>query len=212
MKVEEIKIDNLELEYLKNIHKGVQEFVDLIESMEKELPALNVKIAFMSGMVGYSCQAIVHEKKENYFLISTTNNKKYITGDPLNYYLFDSEYSLYNILMGQFHKIFPNLEIPKIQPFIERVTLNLGNDKYLIKCIFNTEKIFDFELYRSTWKKFYNTLTKYCKKPEDWSMIFSLTLSHYLEKININCGKLTYLFFVNIALENAIYVSRIFQK
>ena len=98
MKVEEIKIDNLELEYLKNIHKGVQEFVDLIESMEKELPALNVKIAFMSGIVGYSCQAIVHEKKENYFLISTTNNKKYITGDPLNYYLFDSEYSLYNIL------------------------------------------------------------------------------------------------------------------
>ena len=132
MKVEEIKIDNLELEYLKNIHKGVQEFVDLIESMEKELPALNVKIAFMSGMVGYSCQAIVHEKKENYFLISTTNNKKYITGDPLNYYLFDSEYSLYNILMGQFHKIFPNLEIPKIQPFIERVTLNLGNDKYIV--------------------------------------------------------------------------------
>ena len=213
MKAEETKNkdENLDLEYLKGVHKGLLEFIDIIESME-ELTGRNLKITFVSGMVGYSCHAIIHEKKENYFIISTKNNKKYITGDPLNYYLFDAEYSLYNLVMGDFIKRFSIFGMPKIQPLIARVAANLANDKYLIQNIFNPEKIFNFELYRSTWNKFYNTLTKYCKKPEDWSMIFCLTLCHYLDETYKDYGKESYWFFLNIALENAIYVSRISQK
>ena len=71
-----MKADNdekLDLEYYKGIHKGLLEFIDLIDSM-KELSGRNLIITFVSGMVGYSCQALVHEKKENYILISTKNN------------------------------------------------------------------------------------------------------------------------------------------
>ena len=213
MKAEETKNNDekLDLEYYKVIYKGLLEFIDLIESM-KELSGRNLKIAFLSGMVGYSCQALVHEKKENYLLISTSNKKQYITGDSLNYYLFDAENSLYNYVMGDFIQRFSFFEIPKIQPLIARVAGNLGNEEYLIQHIFNPEKIFDFELYRSTWNKFYNTLTKYCKKPEDWPMIFNLALCHYLDKTYQEFGKTSYFFFLYIALENAIYVSRISQK
>ena len=64
MKAEETKNNDekLDLEYFKGIYKGLLEFIDIIDSM-KELPGTNVKITFISGMVGYSCQAIVHEKK-----------------------------------------------------------------------------------------------------------------------------------------------------
>lgn len=114
--------------------------------------------------------------------------------------------------MGDFIQRCSIFEMPKIKPLIIRVTENLGNDKYLIQQIFNPEKIFDFELYRSTWNKFFNTLTKYSKKPEDWPIIFCLALCHYLEETYNDFGKQSYCFFLNIALENAIYVSRIVQK
>ena len=114
--------------------------------------------------------------------------------------------------MGDFIKRFSIFGMPKIQPLIARVAANLANDKYLIQNVFNPEKIFNFELYRPTWNKFYNTLITYCEKPEDWSMIFCLALCHYLDKTYKNFGKESYWFFLNIALENAIYVSRISQK
>ena len=64
MKAEETKNNDekLDLEYFKGIYKGLLEFIDIIDSM-KELSGRNLKITFISGMVGYSCQAIVHEKK-----------------------------------------------------------------------------------------------------------------------------------------------------
>lgn len=213
MKAEETKNNDekLDLEYFKGIYKGLLEFIDIIDSM-KELSGRNVKITFISGMVGYSCQAIVHEKKDNYLLISTKNNKQYITGESLNYYLFDAKNSLYNFVMGDCIQRCHIFEIPKILPLIARVAENLGNDKYLIQNIFNPEKIFDFELYKSIWNKFYNTLTKYCKKSEEWPKIFCLALCHYLDEIYKDFGEESYWFFLNIALENAIYVSRISQK
>ena len=68
MKAEEIKYkdENLDLEYLKGVHKGLLEFVDIIESME-ELTGRNLKITFVSGMIGYSCQAIVLKKRKLLF-------------------------------------------------------------------------------------------------------------------------------------------------
>jgi hypothetical protein len=209
-----MKADNdekLDLEYYKGIHKGLLEFIDLIDSM-KELSGRNLIITFVSGMVGYSCQALVHEKKENYILISTKTKKQYITGDSLDYYLFDAKHSLYNFVMGDCIQRCSFFEIPKIQPLINRVAKNLGNDEYLIQHIFNPEKIFDFELYRSTWNKFYNTLTNYCKKAEEWPIIFCLALCHYLDEIYNEFGKESYCFFLYIALENAINVLRISQK
>ena len=213
MKAEETKNNDekVDLEYFKGMHKGLLEFIDIIDSM-KELSGRNLKITFVSGMVGYSCQALVHEKKDNYILISTKNKKQYITGDSLNYILFDAKNSLYNFVMGDFIQRCSIFEIPKIQPLINRVSGNLGNDEYLIQYIFHPEKIFDFELYRSTWNKFYSTLTKYCKKPEDWPIIFCLALCHYLDEAYEEFGKESYWFFLNVALENAIYISRISQK
>ena len=67
MKAEETKNNDekVDLEYFKGMHKGLLEFIDIIDSM-KELSGRNLKITFVSGMVGYSCQALVHEKKDNY--------------------------------------------------------------------------------------------------------------------------------------------------
>lgn len=52
MKAEETKNNdkNLDLEYFKDIHKGLLEFIDIIDSM-KELTGRNLKITFVSGMV-----------------------------------------------------------------------------------------------------------------------------------------------------------------
>ena len=53
MKAEETKNNDekLDLEYYKGIHKGLLEFIDLIDSM-KELSGRNLIITFVSGMVG----------------------------------------------------------------------------------------------------------------------------------------------------------------
>ena len=55
-------------------------------------------------MVGYSCQATLLEKKQNFTFVKAKNGKNYISGDALNYYLLKSKYSFYNILMGQLLK------------------------------------------------------------------------------------------------------------
>ena len=60
--------------------------------------------------------------------------------------------------MGQYTIKIPGAEPIQIKPVLTRVASSIGFDTYLIGNKFHPEKIFDFELYRSTWKKFYDTL------------------------------------------------------
>ena len=208
-KKEDNKVEAIEgIDHLK---EGATEFCKLIFSMKEQLKSPNLTIVFISGMVGYSCQAVMLEKKQNYNLVKTNNGKNYIFGDSLNYYLIGSKYSFYNILMGQFHNKLPEHDIIKIEPFLTNVASNIGNEKYLIKDIFNPEKIFDFEFYRSTWKNFSETLNKYCKTADEWPILFSIAMTKFLDIIDSSYGRDCYVYFTTIALENAIYVSKISQ-
>ena len=199
------------LEGIAHLQEGANEFGRLILSMKEQLIDPDVAIFFMSGMVGYSCQAALIEKKQNYYIVKTTNGKNYIYGDALNNYLFGAKESFYNILMGQFCHKLPQFEPLDIEAFLTRVSKNIGNEKYLIQEIFNPDTFIDFELYRSTWKKFYDTLIKYCKTPDEWPILFSIALCLFLDIFDSNYGRLAYSFFVYVALENAIYVSKIPQ-
>ena len=212
MNKEEIKTKLEIAEGIDHLKEGANEFVKLIINMEQELKTLNDSVAFISGMVGYSCQAALLEKKQNYFLAKTTIGKNYIFGDSLNYYLIESKFSFYNILMGQFHNKLPEKDILDIKPYLCRVASNIANEKYLIQGLFNPEKIFDFEFYRSNWKNFYKTLIKYCKTPEEWPILFSIAMINFLDIIDKTCGKECYIIMTSIALENAIYISKILQK
>ena len=209
MKKEETKIEAIEgIEHLK---EGAKEFTKLIFSMKEKLKAPNTTIVFISGMVGYSCQAAMLVKKHGYNLVKTTNGKNYIFGDSLNYYLLESKFSFYNVLMGQYKHKLPYLDIINVKPFLIKVSSNIGNEKYLIKDIFNPERIFDFEFYRSTWKNFSETLNKYCKTTDEWPILFSIAMINFLDVIDSVYGRDCYIFFTTIALENAIYVSKISQ-
>ena len=155
MKKEETKeIKIKEIKGIEHLMEGAKKFSDLILSMKEKLKAPNTTIVFISGMAGYSCQAAMLEKKQSYNLVKTTNGKNYIFGDSLNYFLIESQFSFYNILMGQYKHKLPDLDIIDVKPFLVNVAGNVGNEKYLIKDIFNPETIFDFEFYRSTWKNF----------------------------------------------------------
>ena len=199
------------LEGIDNLKEGADEFGRLIVSMKEQLISPGVAIIFISGMVGYACQAALFENKQNYYIVDTKSGKKYIYGDALNHYLLDAKGSLYNILMGQFCNKLPQSEPLKIKPFLTRVSENIGNEKYLINEEFNPEKIFDFEFYRSTWKLFYDKLIKYCKTPDEWPILISISLNTFLNIIDSIFGKDSYKNYVSIALENAIYVSKISQ-
>jgi len=179
--------------------------------MKEQLVSPGVAIIFISGMVGYASQAALFENKQNYYIVDTTSGKKYIYGDAINHYLLNAKASLYNILMGQFCNKLPQSEPLKIEPFLTRVSANIGNEKYLINNDFNPEKIFDFEFYRSTWKLFYDKLIKYCKTPDEWPILISISLNTFLNIIDSIYGKDSYKNYVNIAFENAIYVSKISQ-
>ena len=97
-KKEDNKVEAIEgIDHLK---EGATEFCKLIFSMKDQLKSPNLTIVFISGMVGYSCQAVMLEKKQNYNLVKTNNGKNYIFGDSLNYYLIGAKYSFYNILKG----------------------------------------------------------------------------------------------------------------
>ena len=212
MKKEETKeIKIKEIEGIEHLMEGAKKFSDLILSMKEKLKAPNTTIVFISGMAGYSCQAAMLEKKQSYNLVKTTNGKNYIFGDSLNYFLIESQFSFYNILMGQYKHKLPDLDIIDVKPFLVNVAGNVGNEKYLIKDIFNPETIFDFEFYRSTWKNFSETLKKYCKTVDEWPLLFSLAMINFLDIIDSIYGRDCYIYFTSIALENAIYVSKISQ-
>ena len=199
------------MEGMEHLKEGANEFSKLILSMKEKLQSPNVTIVFISGMVGYACQAALLEKKQSYNLVKTTNGKNYIFGDSLNYYLIDSKNSFYKILMGQFLHKLPELGLIKIEPFLTNVASNIGNEEYLIKEMFNPERIFDFDFYSSTWKNFKETLNKYCKTVDEWPILFSIALNNFLGVIDSLYGRDCYIYFTSIALENAIYVSKISQ-
>jgi len=162
---------------MEKLQEGAKEFTKLIYSMKDQIKDPDKTIIFISGMVGFSCQAAMMEKKQNYNLVKTTNGKHYIFGDALNYYLIESKISFYNILMGQYTFKIPGAEPIKIKPVLTRVASSIGLDSYLIGNKFHPEKVFDFDLYRSTWKKFYDTLIKYCSNSDEWPVLFSISLT-----------------------------------
>ena len=159
----------------------------------------------------WSCQAAMMEKKQSYNLVKITNGKHYIFGDALNYYLIESKMSFYNILMGQYTFKIPGAEPIKIKPVLTRVANSIGLDSYLIGNKFHPEKVFDFDLYRSTWKKFYDTLIKYCSNSDEWPVLFSISLTQFLDLIYLFLGINGYAELANNAFENAVYVSKISQ-
>ena len=61
--------------------------------MSYKLESPNKTIIFISGIVGYSCQAALFDKKENFNIIKTTNGKNYIYSDTINYNLISMKYS-----------------------------------------------------------------------------------------------------------------------
>ena len=196
---------------MEKLQEGAKEFMKLISSMKDLIKEPEKTIIFISGMVGYSCQAALIEKKESYNLVKLTNGKNYIFGDALNYYLLNAKTSFYNILMGQYTIKMPGAEPIQIKPVLTRVASSIGFDTYLIGNKFHPEKIFDFELYRSTWKKFYDTLIKYCSNSDEWPVLFSISLTQFLDLIDICLGRNGYANLANIAFENAVYVSKISQ-
>ena len=199
------------IEQIEHLKDGALEFEKLIFSMKNKFVKPELTIIFISGMVGYSCQATLLEKKQNFTFVKAKNGKNYISGDALNYYLLKSKYSFYNILMGQLLKFSPEIEPIEIEPYIKRVAENIGNEKYLIGNLFNPEKIFDFEFYQSTWKEFYNTLNKYCKSADEWPILFSISMTYFLDIILKVYGIEEYIILIFLALENALYVSKISQ-
>ena len=196
---------------MEKLQEGAKEFMNLISSMKDLIKEPDKTIIFISGMVGYSCQAALIEKKQSYNLVKLTNGKNYIFGDALNYYLLNAKTSFYNILMGQYTIKMPGAEPIQIKPVLTRVASSIGFDTYLIGNKFHPEKIFDFELYRSTWKKFYDTLIKYCSNSDEWPVLFSISLTQFLDLIDICLGRNGYANLANIAFENAVYVSKISQ-
>ena len=196
---------------MEKLQEGAKEFMKLISSMKDLIKDPDKTIIFISGMVGYSCQAALIEKKQSYNLVKLTNGKNYIFGDALNYYLLNAKTSFYNILMGQYTIKMPGAEPIQIKPVLTRVASSIGFDTYLISNKFHPEKIFDFELYRSTWKKFYDTLIKYCSNSDEWPVLFSISLTQFLDLIDICLGRNGYANLANIAFENAVYVSKISQ-
>ena len=196
---------------MKKLQEGAKEFMKLIYSMKDQIKDPEKTIIFVSGMVGFSCQAALMEKKQSYNLVKLTNGKHYIFGDALNYYLIESKTSFYNILMGQYITKLPGAEPIQIKPILTRVASSIGFDTYLIGNKFNPEKVFDFELYRSTWKKFYDTLIKYCSNSDEWPVLFSITLTQFLDLIVLFFGRNGYAELANNAFENAVYVSKISQ-
>jgi hypothetical protein len=199
------------IEQIEHLKDGAFEFEKFIFTMKNKLVKPELTIIFISGMVGYSCQATLIEKKQNYTFIKTNNGKKYILGDALNYYLFKSKYSFYNILMGYLLNFSPDMEPFEIEPFLKQVVENIGNEKYLIGNLFNPEKIFDFEFYQSTWKEFYNTLNKYCKSADEWPILFSISMTKFLDLFLNFFGIEYFIIYLLMGFENAIYVSKISQ-
>ena len=151
------------------------------------------------------------EKKTKLYLVKAKNGKNYIFSDDLNKYLVKSKMSFYNILMGQFIQILPNIEPIDIELFQKFIAENIGNEKYLIGNVFNPEKIFYFEFYSSKWKEFYDILKKYCKTPDEWPILFSISLTQFLDAIINIYGIEAYFDCFVISLENALYVSKISQ-
>ena len=200
-------------ERIDSLIEGANKFTELVLSMNGELDDPNLKIVFASGMVGYSCQAAAFEKNPMNFILAKLliSNIKMISNEEIYNYLYGSKGSVYNFLIQQFHQKLPNLEIPQYRSYNLEVILNFGNKNYLIENKFNPEKIFDFKLYSSTWEKFHDNLIKYCKKPDEWPMLFAIALNNFLEGAYCIGGKDSYTLFFDIAFKNAIYISKISQ-
>ena len=130
----------LETINLQQLVDGAVEFNKLILAMKDQFKSPKFAVVFISGMVGYSCQAALFAQNKSYYFVKTKINKNYVFGDYLNYCLFEGKLSFYNLLMGQFCQRLSKLIPLKIEPYLQRVAGNIGNKDYLIQGVFNPEK------------------------------------------------------------------------
>ena len=62
---------------MEKLQEGAKEFMKLIYSMKDQIKDPDKTIIFISGMVGFSCQAAMMEKKQSYNLVKLANGKHY---------------------------------------------------------------------------------------------------------------------------------------
>ena len=138
MNKEALKIIKEKEERINCLILGAREFLKLALSMKEELKDINSFKVFISGMVGYSCQAAYFQKNPiNSLLLGLMSDKMAISGEGIYNYLYKSKDSVYNFLSKQFHDKLGNKPIPSFDSYYFEVGINIGNKNYLIEKKFN---------------------------------------------------------------------------
>lgn len=142
---------------------------------------------YAAGLAGYACQAVcvetnlIRDKKqfnELFHLIVTPKGEKYIFGDCINEYLFTSNHSVWNLVLGMYKHMYTSLKAPSPAGHIKKVVESLGNPDYMVCGEYKPEALVD--MLGLVWKNLAPKMSRYCPNPEEWPVLYAMVLQKVL--------------------------------
>ena len=164
-------------------------YSQIVENLKETDNKLNVDnlLLVCSGLAGMSCQMTVRKLaelkqlplKQVLILVEYKNGKKYLMGDNLNYFLLESQFSVYHLVLGIYHHIVPEKPLPDMHQYVRTCIDNLGKENYKL-----WDKILEQDIKKinfSFWEKSHAVAERYCKTPEELPILYGLILQNAME-------------------------------
>lgn len=159
-------------------------YSQILDSLKEQDNRLNVDnlLLICSGLAGMSCQVTVRKLAEikqlpvrNVLIeVGCKNGKNYYMGDNLNYFLIESQYSVYHLVVGIYHHLAPEKPLPDIHQYASTCVGNLGKEDYKIWGNVPEQEMIKINL--SFWEKSHAVAERYCKNPEEIPILYGLML------------------------------------
>ncbi len=138
-------------------------------------------LLMLSGLAGVACQKAAGELE--------TDAETYLVKNRL---------SVCNLAAGTFHKLHPDLVVPKTRPIAYHVLKNRENSAYMIGNIPVRQYA---GRYQQLWKYFQPILQKCCTGPAEYPILYGLALQKGMEKTDEAANPE---FMIRFVIENAI--------
>ncbi|NMC55991.1 MAG: hypothetical protein GYA50_02050 [Eubacteriaceae bacterium] len=197
---------------------GAKEVINSLMSMMNDSNGIHIEtfMCALGSLAGYSCQASLRkelielkglDEKQVFAVVFTNDGSKYFFGDLINKPLAEDEYSVWSLAAGAVQYLGIN-EIIDVEDIFKHVAETVGNHNYGIPRIPEGHEPMDmpYNFVKFLWPLFLPIAEKYCDAPNEWPIMFGLSVQ---EGIILGKDVLNPLLSLSLAMESAIPMAKV---
>jgi hypothetical protein len=196
---------------------GSKELTQRLLSALKSERGVHVEslLCALGALAGYACQASVRsdgvaqglKEKEIFMVVGTASGKHYFFGDKLNAPLAESKLSVWSISGGGAQKAGCEI-LPDVSEIFKHVTDSIGKESFGKPRVPSKHVAAELPIVyvQTLWPLVLPLLTEFCKKPEHWPILVSLSIQ---EVISMGKGVVEPCLALTLVMESAVPMSKV---